>query len=116
MKNMANEAQDDRILHALVQLAEEKNRLTNNLIKLAEKRTELAIIRTGVALVALGIALARYFGFGYWTVFDGLLILGGAASAIYSTRSYVLTHRIADACLRKLGPLFNSLMSETSDL
>ncbi len=40
-------------------------------------RTGLAFIRTGVSFVSIGIGLIGYFGFGFSTLFDGMLIVAG---------------------------------------
>ena len=40
-------------------------------------RTGLAFIRTGVAFLSIGIGLIGYFGLGFKTIFDGMLILFG---------------------------------------
>jgi uncharacterized membrane protein YidH (DUF202 family) len=43
----------------------------------ARARTGLAFIRTGVAFMSLGIGLIGYFGLGFKTFFDGMLIVIG---------------------------------------
>ena len=43
----------------------------------ARARTGLAFIRTGVSFVSVGIGLIGYFGLGFKTVFDGILIIIG---------------------------------------
>ncbi len=43
----------------------------------ARARTGLAFIRTGVSFVSIGIGLISYFGLGFKTFFDGMLIVIG---------------------------------------
>ena len=43
----------------------------------ARARTGLAFIRTGVSFVSIGIGLIGYFGLGFKTLFDGVLIVIG---------------------------------------
>jgi len=60
-------------------LAEKRTLMAQQRTFLAKARTELAFIRTGVAFLALATGLMRYFGFGWWTVMDGSILLCGAA-------------------------------------
>jgi uncharacterized membrane protein YidH (DUF202 family) len=53
---MTNQAENDRTLRTLVQLAEEENVLTSSLIRLAEKRTQYAKVRTDSAGERTGLA------------------------------------------------------------
>lgn len=48
----------------------------------ARARTGLAFIRTGVAFVSIGIGLIGYFGLGFKTFFDAILILIGLLMVI----------------------------------
>jgi len=73
------------------QMASNRTSLSSYRSLLARGRTELAFIRTGLAFVALGIGLIRYFGFGPWTLLDGTLVVLGALSSIYGTKRFITT-------------------------
>lgn len=48
----------------------------------ARARTGLAFIRTGVSFVSIGIGLIGYYGLGFKTFFDGMLIVAGVLMII----------------------------------
>jgi len=50
-------------------------------------------IRTGLAFLALGRSLFRYFGFSWWSVFDGFLVLASLVMIAIGGRGYVLAAR-----------------------
>ena len=69
---------------------------------LANERTFLAWLRTGLSLVAVGIAAARFLplalvpGIPYVTVFAVLLVLSGTALVLYGGARYVRAHKDID--------------------
>ena len=69
---------------------------------LANERTFLAWLRTGLSLLAVGIAAARFLplalvpGLPYVTVFAVLLVLSGTALVLYGGVRYVRAHRDID--------------------
>jgi uncharacterized membrane protein YidH (DUF202 family) len=67
--------------------------LANMRTALARGRTYLALTRTGLAFLALGIAFFRIFGVSWWSVFDGLLGLGGIAMAAIGLAGYFHSKR-----------------------
>ncbi len=69
-------------------LSEKRSLMAQQRTFLAKARTELAFIRTGVALVALATGLIRYFGFGWWTLADGSILLLGAVMVIIGIYYY----------------------------
>lgn len=70
---------------------------------LANERTFLAWLRTGLSLVAVGLAVAGFLpvdlvpGFRYVTLFSVLLVLFGTAAAVYGANRYVLAYRQIEA-------------------
>lgn len=66
---------------------------------LANERTFLAWLRTGLSLVALGIAAAGFLpidlvpGFPYVRLFSGLLVLSGTIMVLYGANRYVKAYR-----------------------
>ena len=66
---------------------------------LANERTFLAWLRTGLSLVAVGLAVAGFLpvdlapGVRYVTLFSVLLVLIGAAAAVYGASRYVAAYR-----------------------
>ena len=62
---------------------------------LANERTFLAWLRTGLSLVAVGIAAASFLpvdlvpGFPYVTTFSALLVLSGTVLVLYGANRYV---------------------------
>lgn len=65
---------------------------------LANERTFLAWLRTGLSLVAVGLAAAGFLpvdlvpGFRYVTLFAVLLVLIGTAAAVYGANRYVVAY------------------------
>jgi uncharacterized membrane protein YidH (DUF202 family) len=74
-------------------LAETRTGLSGYRSVLAKGRTELASIRTGLAFVALGAGLMRYFGLGPWTVLDGGLLLAGMVMTLYGLRGFTMINK-----------------------
>lgn len=66
---------------------------------LANERTFLAWLRTGLSLVAVGLAAAGFLpvdlvpGVRYVTLFSVLLVLIGTAAAVYGANRYVVAYR-----------------------
>lgn len=66
---------------------------------LANERTFLAWLRTGLSLVAVGLAAAGFLpvdlvpGVRYVTLFAVLLVLMGTAAAVYGANRYVVAYR-----------------------
>ena len=66
---------------------------------LANERTFLAWLRTGLSLVAVGMAVAGFLpvdlvpGFRYVTVFAALLVLFGTIMVVYGANRYVVAYR-----------------------
>jgi putative membrane protein len=66
---------------------------------LANERTFLAWLRTGLSLVAVGLAAAGFLpvdlvpGFRYVTLFAVFLVLIGTAAAVYGANRYVVAYR-----------------------
>ncbi|NLJ27950.1 MAG: hypothetical protein GX433_08050, partial [Deltaproteobacteria bacterium] len=58
------------------ELAGKRTIFSNMRTELARGRTDLALIRTGLAFLSLAIAFFRFFGFSWWSFFDGALALG----------------------------------------
>lgn len=75
------------------ELASTRTGLSGYRSVLAKGRTELAFIRTGLAFVALGAGLMRYFGFGPWTVLDGGLLLAGTGMTLYALRGFAIIRK-----------------------
>ncbi len=74
-------------------LAEKRTTMAQQRTFLAKARTELAFIRTGVALVALGSAFARHFGFGWWSIMDGSILLAGIVIISFGIYFYLPTRK-----------------------
>ncbi len=74
-------------------LAEKRTYMAQQRTFLAKARTELAFMRTGVALVALASGLMRYFGFGWWTVADGSIMVLGLAMVTIGIYYYLPTRK-----------------------
>jgi putative membrane protein len=70
---------------------------------LANERTFLAWLRTGLSLVAVGMAAARFLpvdlvpGFRYVTMFSVLLVVSGTAAVIYGANRYIVAYRAIEA-------------------
>lgn len=70
---------------------------------LANERTFLAWLRTGLSLVAVGMAAARFLpldlvpGIPYVTLFSVLLVVSGTAAVIYGAQRYTVAHREIEA-------------------
>jgi len=70
---------------------------------LANERTFLAWLRTGLSLLAVGIGAARFLpialvpGLPYVTVFAVMLVLSGTALVLYGGMRYVRAHRDINA-------------------
>jgi putative membrane protein len=70
---------------------------------LANERTFLAWLRTGLSLVAVGMAAARFLpldlvpGVPYVTLFSVLLVVSGTAAVIYGANRYAVAHREIEA-------------------
>jgi putative membrane protein len=66
---------------------------------LANERTFLAWLRTGLSLVAVGMAAAGFLpvdlvpGFPYVTTFSALLVLSGTMIVLYGANRYVAAYR-----------------------
>ncbi len=66
---------------------------------LANERTFLAWLRTGLSLVAVGMAVAGFLpidlvpGFRYVTLFAALLVVFGTVMTLYGANRYVVAHR-----------------------
>ncbi|HEX2281739.1 MAG TPA: DUF202 domain-containing protein, partial [Thermomicrobiales bacterium] len=66
---------------------------------LANERTFLAWLRTGLSLVAVGLAAAGFLpvdlvpGFPYVRSFSGLLVLCGTVMVLYGARRYVKSYQ-----------------------
>jgi CheY-like chemotaxis protein/uncharacterized membrane protein YidH (DUF202 family) len=74
-------------------LAEKRTLMAQQRTFLAKARTELAFMRTGVALVVMAIGLMRYFGFGWWTLADGSIMLLGSAMVASGIYYYLPTRK-----------------------
>ena len=74
---------------------------------LAKGRTELAFIGTGLAFVALGIGLMRYFGVGLWTILDVSLVVFGMASTVFGVKNYLVTWNYERIFSEKLSHLIS---------
>ena len=48
----------------------------------------MALVRTGLAILVLGLTLFRYFGVSIWSAFDGALVLLGIGLVIYGGKGY----------------------------
>jgi putative membrane protein len=70
---------------------------------LANERTFLAWLRTGLSLVAVGMAAARFLpldlvpGIPYVTLFSILLVIGGTAMVVFGAGRYVAANREIEA-------------------
>ena len=62
--------------------------------------TESLQILTGLALVALGSGMMRYFGLGIWTILDGSLITAGVTAALVGIKGYATTVRYENTIQR----------------
>lgn len=66
---------------------------------LANERTFLAWLRTGLSLVAVGLAVAGFLpidlvpGFRYVTLFAALLVVFGTVMTLYGANRYVVAYR-----------------------
>ncbi len=90
-------------------LAEKRTLMAQQTTFLAKARTELAFIRTGMALVALATGLIRYFGFGWWTVADGSILVFGLVMVIIGVYYYIPTRK-------KEGRLLDVIRQKEEDL
>ncbi len=52
----------------------------------------LAMIRTGLAFLAVGLTLFRYFGVSRWSIFDGMLVVLSVFLVVYGGRGYRRAH------------------------
>ena len=59
------------------------------------------MIRTGLAFLAIGMSLFRYFGLSVWTIFDGALVVMSIGLVIYGGKGYWRSH-VDDRHLREL--------------
>jgi uncharacterized membrane protein len=59
------------------------------------------MIRTGLAFLAIGLTLFRYFGVSRWSLFDGALVLLSVVLVFYGTKGY----RRAQLADRRIGKL-----------
>lgn len=70
---------------------------------LANERTFLAWLRTGLSLVAVGMAAARFLpldlipGIPYVTLFAVLLVVSGTGAVIYGANRYAMARREIEA-------------------
>jgi putative membrane protein len=70
---------------------------------LANERTFLAWLRTGLSLVAVGMAAARFLPFGlvpgvpYVTFFSIVLVVSGTAAVVYGANRYAVAYREIEA-------------------
>lgn len=70
---------------------------------LANERTFLAWLRTGLSLVAVGMAAARFLpldlvpGVPYVTIFSILLVVSGTATVLFGANRYVVATRQIEA-------------------
>ena len=78
---------------------------------MAKGRTELAFIRTGLAFVALGIGLMRYFGVGLWTILDVSLVAFGMARTVFGVKNYLVTWNYERVFRQKLSHLISDSQS-----
>jgi uncharacterized membrane protein YidH (DUF202 family) len=69
-------------------LAVIRTHLSSHRTIMAKERTLLAFIRTGLALIALGTGFIRYFGFGWWSVLDTVIIGTGILMLGYAVKVY----------------------------
>ena len=69
-------------------LAQSRTNLSQYRTILAKQRTELSYLRTGLTLIALGTFFTRYFGFGYWSIIDGLILLTGMSSIVMAVKLF----------------------------
>lgn len=82
--------------HSLARPADPDSRARTHL---ANERTFLAWLRTGLSLVAVGLAAAGFLpfdlvpGFPYVTTFSSLLVLSGIVMALYGAARYVKASR-----------------------
>lgn len=82
--------------HSLARPADPDSRARTHL---ANERTFLAWLRTGLSLVAVGLAAAGFLpvnlvpGFPYVTTFSALLVLSGTVMALYGAARYVKASR-----------------------
>ncbi len=92
-------------------LSEKRSLMAQQRTFLAKARTELAFMRTGVALVVLATGLMRYFGFGWWSVADGSIMLLGLAMVASGVYYYIPTRkkegRLLDVIRQKEEELMN---------
>jgi putative membrane protein len=89
--------------------------LTDNRARthLANERTFLAWLRTGLSLVAVGLAAARFLpqalipGFPYVTIFAVVLVVCGTGLVIYGANRYVAATKSIEAGVYApaLGPI-----------
>lgn len=63
---------------------------------------------TGLAFVTIGLALVRYFGFGYWTILDGSLVVLGTVSTVYGLKSFLTSMKYGRQFERLLGHLLTT--------
>jgi CheY-like chemotaxis protein/uncharacterized membrane protein YidH (DUF202 family) len=90
-------------------LSEKRSLMAQQRTFLAKARTELAFMRTGVALVALASGLMRYFGFGWWTVIDGSIVMIGLAMVISGLYYYLPTRK-------KEGSILDAIRQQEEEL
>jgi CheY-like chemotaxis protein len=91
-------------------LSEKRSLMAQQRTFLAKARTELAFMRTGVALVALASGLMRYFGFGWWTVIDGSIVLIGLTMVISGLYYYLPTRKKEGSILEVIRQQEEELM------
>ena len=65
--------------------------------ELANGRTYLALVRTGLTFLTLSIALFRMFGLSWWSVFDGVLAIGSLTMTVVGLTGYWQSHRAVRA-------------------
>ena len=69
-------------------LAQSRTNLSQYRTILAKQRTELSYLRTGATLIALGTFFTRYFGLGYWSIIDGLILFTGVTSIVMAVKLF----------------------------
>ncbi len=59
----------------------------------APPRTSHRVL-VGLALLAIGLTLLRYFGVSWWSLFDFPLVLVSAAAVVWGTARYRASYRL----------------------